>query len=125
VDESLKSVLTGAVLDAAIRVHKEMGPGLLESVYHHCLIAELIERRINVESMVVVPRFYRGKDINKQHVIDILVEREIVVELKAVEELLPVHEAQMISYHESKHNRCRGICSRQIHYFPPIRFIQI
>ena len=47
--------LTGAVLDAAIRVHKEMGPGLLESVYQHCLIAELTERGISVESMVVVP----------------------------------------------------------------------
>jgi GxxExxY protein len=89
---------TSAILDSAIRVHKEMGPGLLESVYHHCMFNELSRRKIAVESMVAVPLLYRGQDLNKNYVIDLLVEKEIIVELKAVEELLPVHDAQVISY---------------------------
>ena len=89
---------TSVILDSAIRVHKEMGPGLLESVYHHCLIDELIGRNLRVDSRVNVPLHYRGKNLNKDHVIDLLVEDEIIVELKSVEGLLPVHDAQIISY---------------------------
>ena len=87
-----------SVLSAAIAVHKEMGPGLLESVYHYCLISELTARGLNVDSMVHVPLYYRGNYLNKDYVIDLLVENEIIIELKAVEGLLPVHDAQLISY---------------------------
>ena len=89
---------TSIILDSAIRVHKEMGPGLLESVYHHCLVDELIGSDLQVGSMVIVPLHYRGKNLNKDYVIDLLVEGEIIVELKSVEGLLPVHDAQIISY---------------------------
>ena len=89
---------SGAVLDAAITVHKEMGPGLLESVYHHCLLKELKSRQIVVESMVPVPLHYKGEYLNKDYIIDLLVENEIIVELKAIEFILPIHEAQLISY---------------------------
>ncbi len=86
------------ILDASIRVHKEMGPGLLESVYEICLIKELSLRKIKTESQVFLPLNYRGYELNKDFRIDLLVENEIIIEIKAVEVLLPVHEAQIISY---------------------------
>ena len=90
--------LSATILDAAIAVHKLMGPGLLESIYQQCLIRELRIRNILVEKSVMVPLVYKGETLNKDYVIDILVEGEIVLELKSVEGILPVHEAQMISY---------------------------
>jgi GxxExxY protein len=79
---------TALILDAAIAVHKEMGPGLLESVYHHCLVKELRDRNLKVESMVPVSLHYRGENLNKDYIIDLLVENDIIVELKAMEGLL-------------------------------------
>ena len=90
--------LSRQILDASIAVHKEMGPGLLESVYEFCLIRELNYRNILVESEVFIPLYYKGENIHKDFKIDLLVEREIIIELKAVEMILPVHEAQIISY---------------------------
>ena len=92
------SHFTSIILDSAIQVHKEMGPGLLESVYQHCLMKELKDRALHVDAMVIVPLHYRGQSLNKDYVIDLLVEGEIIVELKAIEGLLPIHEAQVISY---------------------------
>ncbi len=90
--------LSKEILAAAIAVHKEMGPGLLESVYEICLLKELQLRGIRAENQVFVPLFYRGEQLNKEFRIDILVEKEIVIELKVVDMLLPVHDAQIISY---------------------------
>jgi len=90
--------LSKEILAAAITVHKEMGPGLLESVYELCLLKELQLRGIYAENQVSVPLFYKGKQLNKDFRIDILVEKEIVIELKAIDILLPVHDAQIISY---------------------------
>jgi GxxExxY protein len=90
--------LSKEILAAAIAVHKEMGPGLLESVYELCLLKELQLRGIRAENQVFVPLFYRGEQLNKDFRIDILVEKEIVIEMKAVDMLLPVHDAQIISY---------------------------
>ena len=90
--------LSGIILDSSIAVHKEMGPGLLESVYELCLIKELQLRGIKSEHQVILPLFYKGHEISKEFRIDLLVEKEIVVELKAVEAILPVHRAQLISY---------------------------
>lgn len=75
-----------------------MGPGLLENVYHQCMVKELSLRDIRVETMVVVPLVYKGYALKKDYVVDIMVEGEIILELKAVEFILPVHEAQIISY---------------------------
>ena len=86
------------ILDASIFVHKEMGPGLLESVYELCLNKELHLRGINVERQVYLPLIYRGEDLGKDFRIDLLVENEIIIEIKAVDGILPVHEAQIISY---------------------------
>lgn len=90
--------LSKEILDAAMAVHKEMGPGLLESVYEFCLLKELELRGIYVENQVSVPLVYKGYDLSKDYRIDILVEKEIILELKAVEAVLPVHEAQIISH---------------------------
>ena len=89
---------SAVILDSAITVHKTMGPGLLESVYQHCMINELRSRDLYVSSKVQVPLFYKGTELNKDYVIDVLVEEEIILELKSVEGILPVHKAQLLSY---------------------------
>lgn len=86
------------IVDAGYRVHKELGPGLLESVYLYCFMEELKLSGIRTEQEVVLPLFYRGNKLNKEFRFDVLVEQEIIVEIKAVEILLPVHRAQLISY---------------------------
>jgi len=90
--------LSGEILDASIAVHCAMGLGLLEGVYQQCLLFELRSRDLVIESTVIIPLIYKGNVLNKQYVADIIVENEIILELKAVEEILPVHEAQLISY---------------------------
>jgi GxxExxY protein len=97
-DQGALNQLSSIILDAAIVVHKEMGPGLLEGVYQHCMIKELRTRQLNINTMVPVPLHYKGEALNKDYVIDILVEDEIILELKAIEGILAVHEAQIISY---------------------------
>lgn len=92
------NVLSKIILNASVAVHREMGPGLLEAVYHHCLVRELMLQNLQVATLVPIPLQYKGYPLNKDYVIDILVEDEIILELKAVEILLPVHEAQIISY---------------------------
>ena len=86
--------LASIIFDAAITVHREMGPGLLESVYHKCMIKEFNKRGIDAGMNVPVPLFYKGDPLNKDYIIDILIEDEIIIELKAVEGILPVHEAR-------------------------------
>ena len=86
------------IVDASYRVQKELGPGLLESVYLFCFMEEFKIRGINAAQEIFLPLYYRGKRLNKDFRIDILVENEIIIEVKAVEILLPVHKAQLISY---------------------------
>lgn len=90
--------ITGQILNSSIKVHSQMGPGLLESVYQLCLVKELRNRKILVETQVPVLLHYDGEALNKEYVIDLLVENEIIVELKAIDTLLPVHQAQILSY---------------------------
>ena len=90
--------ITDLIISAAIEVHKELGPGLLESVYEVCLVAAMRERGLFVSRQVVLPVFYKGEQLNKEFVIDILVNDLIVLELKAIEVLLPIHEAQLVTY---------------------------
>lgn len=104
-DKEQLNKLTGIILDASIAVHKEMGPGLLESVYQQCLAKELNIRGVNFTMSVPVPLIYKGYLLNKDYVMDILVEDEIIIELKAVEGILPVHEAQIISYLKLAHKQ--------------------
>jgi GxxExxY protein len=90
--------LTRSLVGAAIEVHKALGPGLLESVYEECLAFELAWRKIAFERQVPVPIEYRGKRLHIDLRIDLLVDRQLIVELKAVEAILPVHEAQLLTY---------------------------
>lgn len=90
--------LTYALIGCAIEVHKELGPGLLESVYHKCYLAELYSRSIQYSSHVNTPIHYKGKFLDTELCLDVLIENIIVVELKAVEKLHPVHEAQLLTY---------------------------
>ena len=97
-DRDKLNELSKEIFESALSVHREMGPGLLESVYQECLLKEFKLRNINTEHMVMIPLVYKGTELNKSYVIDILVESEIIIELKAHEAILPVHEAQLISY---------------------------
>jgi GxxExxY protein len=83
---------------ASLEVHKIMGPGLLESVYELCLLKELQLRNISAKSQVGIPLQFKGFDLSKEYKIDILVEKELIIELKSVDTILPVHQAQLISY---------------------------
>lgn len=90
--------LSHEILDSSLSVHKEMGPGLLESVYQYCLVNELRSRNVFVQEQVSVPLFYKNQILDKDFRLDLLVAEEIIIEIKAVEVILPVHEAQIISY---------------------------
>ena len=90
--------ITGQIVDSCITVHKLMGPGLLESVYECCLIEELQSRGLKVQNRVEIPLVYKGKDLKKNFVIDLLVNNEIILELKSVDVMHPVFEAQLLSY---------------------------
>ena len=86
------------ILDSSIEVHRNLGPGLLESVYEICLCKELKIRGLNIQRQVPVPIFYKNEELNADFRIDVLVEDEIIIELKAVEITLPVHQAQLLTY---------------------------
>ncbi len=90
--------ITEAIIGAAIAVHKELGPGLLESAYEACLAYELAERKLKVERQKGLPVTYHGVQLDCGYRIDLLVEGLVVVELKAVERLEPIHQAQLLSY---------------------------
>jgi GxxExxY protein len=90
--------LGGKILDACIAVHKELEPGLLESIYVFALRKELELREISSEAEVKVPLLYKGHDTGKYYEIDLLIEKVIIVEAKACEAIHPVHEAQIISH---------------------------
>lgn len=86
------------VVGCAIEVHKELGPGLLESVYHQCLFEELSDKGFDVWSKVKVPISYKGKDLGQVLQLDLLINHVIIVEVKAVEIVHPVYKAQLLSY---------------------------
>ncbi len=93
----LEQVAT-AIVDSAIKVHKALGPGLLESAYQACHVHELRRRGLKVETELVLPIIYDGVQIDAGYRIDEFVENCIFVENKAVEQILPVHEAQLLTY---------------------------
>lgn len=86
------------VVGCAIEVHDHLGPGLLESIYEKCIIEELYNRDLKVRSQVPVPISYKGKRIDHDLKLDLLINDLVIVELKAVENMLPVFEAQLLSY---------------------------
>jgi GxxExxY protein len=90
--------VSGAVVDAAIKVHTALGPGLLEGAYEGCLAHELRKRRHLVEQQLALPVLYDGICIDLGYRIDLLVDGQIVVEVKSVGKLAPIHNAQLLSY---------------------------
>ena len=90
--------ITGSIIDSAMKVHTALGPGLLESAYEACLKHELISKNIHVLNQVILPIKYHGVEIEAGYRLDLLVEDEVIVELKAVDKIHPIHEAQLLSY---------------------------
>jgi GxxExxY protein len=90
--------LATEIIGAAIEVHRQLGPGLLEAVYRDCLVYELKDRGINVERERTIPVRYKGLELPAAYRADLIVSDSVIVELKAVDILLPVHAAQLLSY---------------------------
>jgi GxxExxY protein len=90
--------ITQTILGGALSVHKALGPGLLESAYEACLAFELIELGLRVERQKALPLRYREVDLDCGYRIDLLVDGKVIVEVKAVDKLNPIHEAQLLSY---------------------------
>ena len=90
--------LTYEIIGCAIEVHKTMGPGLLEKIYHCCLLEELKSKKLNFESELKIPVFYKDRKLEVDLRCDLLIESLVVVELKSVSEINPIHEAQLLTY---------------------------
>ncbi len=90
--------LSEKIIGCAIKVHRTLGPGLLESAYEVCLVHELRKAGLKVERQVSLPIIYEGIQLDAGYQLDVIVEDKIILELKAVENLLPIHEAQLLTY---------------------------
>lgn len=97
--------ITRKIIGAAIEVHKVVGPGLLESAYQACVAFELRQRELHVEEQVPLPLLYKKVRLDCGYRIDLLVEDSVIVEIKAVEQLSPIHDAQLLSYLRLTHKR--------------------
>lgn len=90
--------ISGSIIGAAIEVHRGLGPGLLESAYQACLERELVGRGHRLDRQCEIPLVYKGEVVRQQFRLDLVVDRRVLVEIKTVKCLLPVHEAQILSY---------------------------
>lgn len=90
--------ISGIILDCCIEVHRELGPGLLESVYEICLFKELTSRGLRAKCQVNLPITYKGETVDKDFFMDVIVEDKVLIELKTVEKFLPIHKAQTMTY---------------------------
>ena len=90
--------LSGKIIGCAIEVHKNLGPGLLESAYERCLSYELIAAGLRHDMQKELPIDYKGLKLDTGYRIDLIVENEVIVELKSVDKVLPIHEAQLLTY---------------------------
>jgi len=90
--------LTAEIIGGAIEVHRSLGPGLLESVYEECLAIELVDRGLVVQKQAALPIVFKDRILDMGYRVDLLVNDSVIIELKAVERVLPVHEAQLLTY---------------------------
>jgi GxxExxY protein len=102
---SAENVLTDKIIGAAIEVHRHLGPGLLEAVYEECLCYELSQMGLKFQRQVHLPINYKGIKFESAYRMDLVVEDAIVIEIKATEELLPIHAAQLLTYLKSSNKR--------------------
>lgn len=101
-------------MDAFFAVHRHLGPGFSGKVYEKSLIEEFHLKGIRVENQVEVPMFYKGIDLNKKYRLDLLVENEIIVELKTADHILPIHKAQLLSYMKLARKRIGYVANFQV-----------
>jgi GxxExxY protein len=113
--EDRTNQISERTIGAAIEVHRRLGPGLLESSYRACLCRELELREILYCSEVVLPLEYKGLRIAKGYVIDLLIEDALIVEVKSVEKLLPVHTAQLMTYMRRRRARSGLLINFNVH----------
>ena len=97
--------ITGKIIGCALKVHSMLGPGLLESVYQECLYYELLQANIFVEKEKALPLIYDDVKLENGYRIDLLVEKSVVVEIKSIEEIAPVHLSQVLTYLKLSKNR--------------------
>jgi GxxExxY protein len=97
-DNEVYNQITQAIIGAAIEVHKGLGPGLLESAYEACLAYELVASGLKVESQKPLPLVYKRIKLDCGYRLDMLVDEKVIVEIKAVDQILPIHHAQVLSY---------------------------
>lgn len=97
-DDIQLSELTHEIIGAAMEVHKIVGPGLLESTYERCLAYELEQRRLDVERQVPLPMTYKDLKLDCSYRLDMVVAGKVILELKSVDQLAPIHEAQLLTY---------------------------
>jgi GxxExxY protein len=90
--------ISEGIIGSAMEVHREMGPGLIECIYEWCLMDEMRSRGIAAENQLRLPVSYKGRVLQKELLMDVLVESTVVLELKVLEHVLPVHKAQLLSY---------------------------
>jgi GxxExxY protein len=90
--------ITESIIGCAIAVHRELGPGLLESAYEDCLAFEIVQRGLKVERQKALPVVYKAVALDCGYRLDLLIENAVIVEIKTVDRLLPIHEAQLLSY---------------------------
>jgi GxxExxY protein len=93
-----RDALARAVVDSGLKVHRTLGPGLFESVYEHCLVHELGKRGLTVQRQVFLPVTYDGETLDAAYRLDVLVENTLIIEIKAIDALSRVHEAQILTY---------------------------
>jgi GxxExxY protein len=94
----IQEQLTEQIIGAGIEVHRELGPGLLESVYEECLCHDLHLRGLSFQRQVNLPISYKGLKLDCGYRLDIVVEDSVLIELKSIEQILPIHEAQLLTY---------------------------
>lgn len=97
-EEDRLNQITESIIKAAIEVHRTLGPGLLESAYEACLVFELAQQDLKIEQQKPLPIAYKQVKLDCGYRLDVLVEEEVIVEIKAVEKLMPIHKAQLLSY---------------------------
>jgi GxxExxY protein len=90
--------LTSEIISSAIEVHRHLGPGLLESTYEECMTFELRQRDLTVERQLELPILYKGSQLEQSYRIDLLVNNQVIIELKSVNKIEPIHNAQLLTY---------------------------
>ena len=93
-----ENILTERIIHCAIEVHKQLGPGLLESVYEECLCREFEVEGLKYERQKEIPIFYKGEPLKEKYRLDLVAEKTVIIEIKCVDTILPVHKAQLLTY---------------------------